>query len=52
MMLRKIRSYKLRKDLVDMWRLRLYSDIHITVTGEFKQGSNDPKVAIQCAKIL
>ncbi|TCD60035.1 hypothetical protein EIP91_010856 [Steccherinum ochraceum] len=37
---------KLRKDLVFMWRSRLYSDVKIALTGNFSSGNHDSTTAI------
>ncbi|KAH9833107.1 uncharacterized protein C8Q71DRAFT_909620 [Rhodofomes roseus] len=37
---------KLRKDLVFMWRSRLYSDIRISLTGIFSSTNHEPTTAI------
>lgn len=37
---------KLRKDLVFMWRSRLYSDIRISLTGLFSSTNHEPTTAI------
>ena len=37
---------KLRKDLVFMWRSRLYSDIRISLTGVFSSTNHEPSTAI------
>jgi hypothetical protein len=37
---------KLRKDLVFMWRSRLYSDIRISLSGTFASANHEPSTAI------
>ncbi|TEB20540.1 hypothetical protein FA13DRAFT_1820091, partial [Coprinellus micaceus] len=41
-----LRVDKLRKDLVFMWRSRLYSDVRIALTGNFSTTSHDNTTAI------
>ncbi|CAE6441152.1 unnamed protein product [Rhizoctonia solani] len=40
------RCEKLRKDLVYMWRSRLYSDVRITLTGNFSSSNSDIATAV------
>ncbi|QRW05463.1 The BTB (BR-C, ttk and bab)/POZ (Pox virus and Zinc finger) domain [Ceratobasidium sp. AG-Ba] len=40
------RIEKLRKDLVYMWRSRLYSDVRITLTGTFSSSNNEVATAV------
>lgn len=40
------RMDKLRKDLVFMWRSRLYSDVRIALTGTFTSDNHEPSTAV------
>ncbi|GLB34347.1 putative CAP_GLY [Lyophyllum shimeji] len=45
-----LRAENLRKDLLYMWRSRLYSDVRITLTGEFASSSNETTTAVFSAQ--